>query len=343
MNKTWTVLVVGALALAGWSAALGSITLQTVTVGNPGNPPDMRYEYAGVGGVGYTFQMGRYEITTSQYVSFLNAVADADTYGLYWTEMGSLTPYWGCNIQRTGFSGNYSYTVGNGSPDDVTDWGNRPVNYVTWANAARFANWMHNGQPTGDQNLTTTEDGSYYLNGATSYWDLEYVTRQSDATWVIPNEDEWYKAAYHKKDGVTGNYWDYPTGTDTPPNNGNPEGDTGNSANYYDVYDYTVGAPFWRSNVGYFGQSDSPYGTFDQGGNVWEWNEGILHPYAPNHILRGGAFFEPIGVGSLHAGCSESLIPMGDGFGIGFRLALVPEPATAVLLALIGLAMLRRR
>ena len=42
------------------------------------------------------------------------------------------------------------------------------------------------------------------------------VTRKPGATWVIPTEDEWYKVAYHKNDGVTGNYGDYPTGSNTP-------------------------------------------------------------------------------------------------------------------------------
>ena len=41
-----------------------------------------------------------------------------------------------------------------------------PVNVVSWGDVARFSNWMQNGQPTGAQDLTTTEDGSYYLNGA---------------------------------------------------------------------------------------------------------------------------------------------------------------------------------
>ena len=33
----------------------------------------------------------------------------------------------------------------------------------------------------------------------------------ADAKYWIPTENEWYKAAYHKNDGVTGNYFDYPT------------------------------------------------------------------------------------------------------------------------------------
>ena len=39
-----------------------------------------------------------------------------------------------------------------------------------------------------------------------------------------------------------------------------------------DVYkrQHTIGAPYWRTVVGEFENSESPYGTFDQSGNVNE-------------------------------------------------------------------------
>ena len=107
----------------------------------------------------------------------------------------------GCKIQQSGSSPNYTYRV-------AVAWADHPVNYVSWGDAARFANWRRNGEPTGAQELTTTEDGSYFLDGAMSNAELMAITREADATWVIPSEDEWVKAAYHKNDGVTGNYWD---------------------------------------------------------------------------------------------------------------------------------------
>ena len=107
-----------------------------------------------------------------------------------------------------------------------------PVNYVSWGDAARFANWMHNDQPTGLQSLTTTEDGSYLLDGGMSDLELLAVIREPDATWVIPSENEWYKAAYHRNDGMTGNYWDYPTSTNSVPSNDLINPDPGNSANF---------------------------------------------------------------------------------------------------------------
>jgi hypothetical protein len=38
-----------------------------------------------------------------------------------------------------------------------------PVNYVSFYDALRFANWLHNGQPTGAQGNATTEGGAYTI------------------------------------------------------------------------------------------------------------------------------------------------------------------------------------
>jgi formylglycine-generating enzyme required for sulfatase activity len=172
-----------------------AVTIATVPVGDPGNAGELSGSGAGgfgpdrvCGAVAYTYNIGKYEVTAGQYTEFLNAVAKTDTYGLYRnTDMSNTS--WGSGITRSGQSSNYTYSV-------ASDFVNRPVNYVSWGDAARFANWMHNGQPTGTQGLATTEDGAYYLNGATTNAALLAVTRKVNATWAIPSEDEWYKAAY---------------------------------------------------------------------------------------------------------------------------------------------------
>ena len=44
-----------------------------------------------------------------------------------------------------------------------------PVFDVTWGDAARFCNWLQNGQPTsGTEGTGTTETGAYTFNGATT-------------------------------------------------------------------------------------------------------------------------------------------------------------------------------
>ncbi len=219
------------------------------------------------------------------------------------------------------------------------DYASRPVNYVSWGDAVRFANWMHNGQPTGAQGANTTEDGSYHINGAMTKAALAAVTRKTGATWVIPSEDEWYKSAYHKKDGVTGNYWDYPTGSDTVPSNVyDAKWDPGNNANF-DSNGYTIGEPYFRTPVGEFEHSDSAYGTFDQGGNVWEWTEQTIS--FDERGVRGGSYFAS--VTHLHAGARFSDDPSSGSFSIGFRLSKVPEPSALSLMLLGVQALLYRR
>ncbi len=153
---------VAALLIAGSAQAdvfnmgSGLTSLEFVTVGNPGNAPDMRYNLEqrpeGYGAVDYIYDIGKYEVTSGQYAEFLNAVARTDVYELYSSDMW-LDPL-GCRIQQVGSAGNYSYTVAAG-------YENRPVNFVSWSDAARFTNWLTSGD---------TESGVYHfaLDGSIS-------------------------------------------------------------------------------------------------------------------------------------------------------------------------------
>ena len=241
-------------------------------MGDPGNQADTRTgARSGYGDVAAAFKIGTYEVTTQQYTDFLNAVADTDTYGLYNTSMAT-SPN-SDQILRSGSSGSYTYSV-IGS-------GNRPVTYVSWFDAARFANWMHNGRPTGLQVASTTEDGAYTLNGLTSG---NARARNSGALYYIPTEDQWYKAAYYKGGSTNAGYWEYATRSDTVP--GTTAGSGLNQANYNSSNSGPI-------NVGSYIGSASFYGAFDQVGNVWEWND--LDGLAASGLsrgLRGGAWYD---------------------------------------------------
>ena len=117
---------------------------------------------------------------------------------------------------------------------------------------------------------------------------MEDIVREPDATWVVPSEDEWYKAAYHANDGVTGNYFNYPMACDFGVSNVLTDPDPGCHATFYNHPNFTIGAPYFRTEVGAHENSASPYGTFDQGGNVAEWNESI--PLFNGRGQRGGAY-----------------------------------------------------
>jgi formylglycine-generating enzyme len=296
----------------------GLASLETVPVGNVGNAADtavMNDGTSGYGRVDYKYRISKYEVTAGQYCEFLNKVAGVDTYGLYFTAMWS--DAYGCKIER--FSGNgttsnpYEYRV-------ASDHANRPVNRVSFADACRFANWLQNGQPTGAQDTSTTEDGVYAMNGAMD--NAAAVTRKPGWRWAITSENEWYKAAYYdpNKTGGAG-YWLYPTRSNTAP--GQDMSDvSGNNANYVTPpYAYPIDNGHYTTVAGEFQNSPSAYGTFDQGGNVMEWNESLN---SGGRYMRGGAFSTP---GSpLQAGNRYyyNVFPIGNYMDHGFRVVQVP-------------------
>src|SRR5215212_1310353 len=167
-----------AIALATSASA---ITIDTVPVGDAGNPNDPAT--GGLyGGVNYDYRIGKYEVTVGQWVAFLNAVAATDTYGLFNEQMQTFAPL--ASIARSGTAGSYTYSA-IGSP-------NHAISMISWGDAARFSNWLHNDQPTGSQNASTTEDGAYTLKGAANTAQLLTVIRNPNAKWFIPSENEWY-------------------------------------------------------------------------------------------------------------------------------------------------------
>lgn len=309
----------------------GLASLETVPVGNPGNAADS----GGYGKVDYNYRIGKYEVTAGQYCEFLNKVAGVDDYGLYDTSMRSTTQ--GCQIERFSGSGTasapYQYRV-------ALDYANRPVSCVSFWDACRFANWLHNGQPTGGEGAGTTETGVYTLNGYNGS-DGHTIQRNANWQWAVTSENEWYKAAYYDayKAGGAG-YWLYPTATDSVPSNSLLTPDGGNNANYYHS-GYTLGSPYYRTVVGEFENSDSPYGTFDQGGNVFEWNEAI--PYSTYRGQMGGAYAVGPASEYLRSSFHGNSSPAYEVTSMGFRVVQVPEPATLSLLALGGLLTARRR
>lgn len=291
------------------------VNIETVTVGDAGNAAD---DTTGYGAVGYDFNIGKYEVTIGQYTTFLNAVAATDTYSLYNPNMESNLNVAG--ISRVGSDGSYTYSVISNS---FGYSGNRPITYVSWFDGARFANWMNNGATNG----ASTETGAYTLDGAMS----GIITVNSGATWSLPSEDQWYKAAYYKGGGTNAGYWDYPTQSDTAP--GNIVGGATNQANYNNGV-YSVTQSNTRDNTlnyltdaGAFSNSASAYDTFDQGGNVWEWNDGVT---GSTRGLRGSTWYNS-GDDLLQSSYRSNPDPTYEANSIGFRVASVPEPSTAVL------------
>lgn len=99
------------------------------------------------------------------------------------------------------------------------------------------------------------------------------------------------------------------------------------------------------TDLGAYSDYASYYGTFDQGGNIQEWNDTIVS--TSNRGLRGGSFYS--NVGALRSSFRPNLNPTSEIDYLGFRvssLAPIPEPsAYAAILGCLGLtlALVRRR
>jgi sulfatase modifying factor 1 len=308
MRRLWLSLLLSLL----FASSASAVTMAWTPIGDPGNPCDPQSDGC-YGTVGYAYSIGTYEVTNAQYAEFLNAKAKSDPLALYNTAMSS--GFGG--ITRSGGSGTFTYTAIAGRAE-------MPVNYVSFYDALRFANWLNNGQGSGD-----TETGAYTLLGGTATpSNGTTVTRNAGATIVLTSENEWYKAAYYNP--VSSSYFDYPAGSDTQTTCATPTA-TANRANCdYAVVDLTI--------KGSYPGSASPYGTFDQGGNVGELNEAI---FGSSRGFRGGNLLnDPIDL----AASSRFISPAtAEDLYIGFRLVMIPEPSTGllVLAGLLGLGMRR--
>ena len=301
----------------------GQTSISLVPVGNPGNANDT----TGYGSVGYNYSIDAYDVTLGQYTQFLNAVAQTDTYGLYNSYMGTAYAHEG--ISQSGSPGSYSYSVTGSNPQAA----NCPIFDVTWGDAARFCNWLQNGQPTGAAGTGTTETGAYTLNGGTSNAALMAVTRNANATYFIPSENEWYKAAYYSGGGTNSAYYGYPTKSNLAPDNSLVLAPTeANDANYY-ITGYTDPTNY-LTPVGIFAASPGPYGTFDMGGDVWQWNE--MNIFGSFRGLRGGYWDGHSS--SLASSHRLDDYPTDENNDIGFRVASVPEPGSLTLLLVCAVA-----
>jgi sulfatase modifying factor 1 len=317
--KRLTLLFVVALTMFAVGVA-HAVDIETVAIGNPGNVADtIGYGY---GAVSYAYNIGKYEVTAGQYTAFLNSTAKAsDSYGLYNASMWSDTTY-GCRIQRSGGAGNYSYSV-------TSDYENKPVNYVSWYDTLRFANWMTNtSQGTGNG----TESGAYTItgggvnSGSVTMPNHATLAAGSQTYWMLSSENEWYKAAYYKKNG---GYSLYANGTSTAPV-------AGTDSNY----DSAIGSPWDGTISGALEQN----GTKDMMGNVWEWNDAVIA--VTSRGMRAGNWSNYSYY--LDSSYRSYYYPANESVGLGFRVVSVPEPSTFVLLGmgavgLLGLAWRRRK
>ncbi|MDB6175086.1 MAG: hypothetical protein JWL59_4397 [Chthoniobacteraceae bacterium] len=275
-------------------------TIEFVTIDNPGNASD-----SGAGGgayksphgaVDHAFQMSIYETSTSM-INSANAIA------------------------------NLGITL-----DVRLD--NKPATSVSWNEAARFVNWLNTNQGYSPAYKFSIQPGvsGYSPNANIELWlptDPGYnpknLFRNSNAHYFLPSEDEWYKAAFHKNDGSTANYWDYPTASNSAP-----------KAVVSGTADGT--AVFGNDSIANVNSAGGPsaYGTFAQGGNASEWCESSIDntnddPFEAR-LHRGGNFLSTSSEFDLRATRRGDGDPTDSYQHVGFRVASIPEPSSLLLL-----------
>jgi len=175
-----------------------------------------------VGAVPYNFRIGEVEITTSQWVRFLNTVDPMGTNtNRLWdvAESAAVWPKYGSiNRDLRATPGQRYYLASPG-------WANRPYNQADFSRAARFINSLHNGRLLSKtvRTVTTvsgaklktitygvrlspkTETGMYTMSNLRA-------TRNATKGFALNSQNEWIKAAYFDPNGGGKfSYWSYPT------------------------------------------------------------------------------------------------------------------------------------
>jgi formylglycine-generating enzyme required for sulfatase activity len=296
-----------------------------VTIGNPGNAADTTGVPDPAGAVGYTYDIGKFEVSRAMVTAY-NA-----TPGVVQITLDSMT----------------GFTDGTGA--------NRPATGISWNEAARFVNWLNTEKGFAPAYKFTTNgfnDNIVLWDQAADPLDFDATNRYRSkrANFFLPSTHEWYKAAYYdpNKSG-SDKYWNYATGSDSAPTQ-----TSGSTAQGEAVYGRTGNqGPADVTNAGGL----SPYGVMGLNGNVWEWEESSSDLSNSNGSssrgFRGGGYGS---VASALTSSSRGTDSPGDQVSsipdYGFRVvsynsdAVVPEPSMMVigtLFGLGGLAAKRRR
>ena len=299
MKRSMIALLVLCGAAGAMADTLQGINIDFVGIGNAGNAADT----TGYGAVGYNFRIGTYEVTIAQ---FSAAVAGDSNVG------NGNEGYWNDGTRTVG-----------------TD---APASYVSADEAMKFCNYLTTGN---------AYSGAYQFDagGTLTAVDRDAAVSSYGTVYVLPTEDEWYKAAYYKPVN-DGSYSLYADGSGTVPTHGTTDG-----WNYSKDGVYVNASPNFTWETGFGGEEQN--GTYDMMGNVWEWNEsaydGTLDSMFESRVIRGGAcsYDEYI---LRSSGRYYSYYPTDEIYDIGFRVAAIPEPSSIALIGLFvgGVLVVRR-
>jgi hypothetical protein len=294
------------------------------TIGDPGNPAaqpsDYYYLSRPVGRVDYQYRMTDTELTTTQWLDFLNAYCRANP---------------NADINDPQMAGPWVRHSGS----DATNPGwyaapgteNVPVE-VSWFYAARYVNWLNNGKA---ETHSAFETGAYDLSSFVQHPDGTWTgqtTRAPGSLFWLPSLDEWDKGMHwdpNKNGPGQGGYWLYPNSQDTAPVGGLP-GTPGAQTNAYGS------CPLLFMPVRSYPDQQSPWGLLDGSGGANEFLDG-WH----NFSWRRGSC---IGSDSDITDRLDYIVADWPVFNYGIRIAsAVPAPGSIAPAAILALALLRRK
>jgi sulfatase modifying factor 1 len=195
-------------------------------------------------------------------------------------------------------------------------FGDQPID-ISWANAAKFVNFLN------------TSKG---YPAAYNVVEGQLPTRNPNAYYYIPSDNEWVKAAHYKGGGTNAGYWRYATGSDTAPQPTNSSV-LPNTAVYWGQFTQS-----WASTNAQAAGGLSPYGTMGQNGNFSEYTDTLFSIHQQR--TRGGAFWSTID--SVNDGLNltnVTIVTSGAGLwqlgrkgaSTGFRVASVHDTNKPVL------------
>jgi hypothetical protein len=238
---------------------------QWVTIGDVGNPAftggPPKNPVIGRGSVGYEYRISRLQITSGQWLEFINTFAPQ-----------SPNPYFFLAPINSGITQSLDGPPGTWElRQGVENAAMVPVQGITWRDAAMYCNWLHNGKSS---DWSAIMDGAYdastFTNNPNGPGFSDQLTRSPGAKFWIPSLDEWVKAVHydpnHGGPGV-GGWWLYPNSSDNPLVPGPPgTGDTSAGS-----FDYHI--PSYYIPLGSYPHAQSPWGLMDVSGGAREWME----------------------------------------------------------------------
>lgn len=243
---------------------------ELVEVINPGNPADT----TGFGAVDYTYSISATAITIEEWKRFYEDTGSGKI-GVFDTKYNR----WNDGIR----------TVGP----------NAPAVYLTIHHAAQYCNWLTTGSAT---------EGAYMIDSYGRVIAIDRSYRNSRGLlYVLPSEDEWYKAAFFKPDGS--GYSLYATGSDAVPPQGGADG--------WNYGNFTVDPNrAWAVDYGGLEQN----GTRNMMGNIYEWMEDT------NGMARGGSYQNAVTTMSKPSRYS-TISPTTTYSVVGFRIVEINQTA----------------